>query len=131
MGLKHRVEAISHVTLEYQEEADKLKSKSKVLNEITHLTFHQDLQLQIQHYNAPREKGQQQDFYIPHFDWIPSRPRVATVIIYLHEPEEGGETIFPFVRHNSSNRNANLYTREQAEPLTLSMWEAGAFPVVA
>ena len=102
MAVKHRAEAISRITLEYQEE------------------------LQIQHYKAPRQGGQQKDFYIPHFDWIPSRPRVATLLIYLEAPEEGGETIFPLVRHNSSNRNAQLFTREQAEPLTLNMWNAGA-----
>jgi hypothetical protein len=102
MAAKHRAAAISHTTLEYQEE------------------------LQMQHYKAPRQGGKQKDFYIPHFDWIPSRPRVATVLIYLEEPEKGGETIFPFVRHNSSARNAQLYTREQAEPLTLNMWNAGA-----
>ena len=102
MAVKHRAEAISRITLEYQEE------------------------LQIQHYKAPRMGGQQKDFYIPHFDWIPSRPRVATLLIYLEEPEEGGETIFPLVRRNSSNRNAQLFTREQAEPLTLNMWNAGA-----
>jgi prolyl 4-hydroxylase len=102
MAVKHRAEAISRITLEYQEE------------------------LQIQHYKTPRLGGQQKDFYIPHFDWIPSRPRVATLLIYLEEPEEGGETIFPLVRRNSSNRNAQLFTREQAEPLTLSMWNAGA-----
>ncbi len=102
MAVKHRATAISHVTLEHQEE------------------------LQIQHYKEPRMGGQKKDFYIPHFDWIPNRPRVATLLIYLEEPEQGGETIFPFVRHNSSNRNAQLYTRQQAEPLTLAMWNAGA-----
>jgi hypothetical protein len=102
MAVKHRASAISRVTLEYQEE------------------------LQIQHYEAPREGGSKKDFYIPHFDWIPSRPRVATLLIYLEAPDEGGETIFPLVRHNSSNRNAQLLSREAVEPMTLNMWNAGA-----
>ena len=102
MAVKHRAQAISRVNLDHQEE------------------------LQIQHYKEPRNGGQKRDFYIPHYDWIPSRPRVATLLIYLEEPEHGGETIFPLVRHNASVRNAQLWTREQVEQLTLNMWNAGA-----
>lgn len=49
------------------------------------------------------ELGQQ---YLPHTDYFPEEPgmskfigrsgnRVATVLIYLHSPEEGGHTVFP------------------------------------
>jgi hypothetical protein len=49
------------------------------------------------------ESGQQ---YLPHTDYFPEEPgmsrfigrsgnRIATVLIYLHSPEEGGHTIFP------------------------------------
>ena len=103
MAVKRRAAAITHINLEYQEA------------------------LQIQHYQAPRMEGrrQRQDFYIPHYDWKPSSmpQRVATLIIYIEEPEHGGETIFPLVRHNSSARP--LHTPDEAEHFTRAQWAEG------
>ena len=52
----------------------------------------------LQRYKEPLNANSQKDFYIPHYDSQPMhiRPRTSTVILYLEEPEKGGETILFF-----------------------------------
>ena len=52
--------------------------------------------LQVARYNSTR------NYYNFHADSAKSTARVATVLIYLERADEGGETIFPFVRNASS-----------------------------
>ena len=69
-------------------------------------------ELQVQRYRAPEltEEGKP-EFYWPHMDSIehergnPGGRRVATMILFLSDVDEGGETFFSFAR-NRSARNA-------------------------
>lgn len=83
--------------------------------------------------------------YLPHYDYFDVNTvggaaayerggqRVATLIMYLHTPEEGGETIFPRVniKVKPTRRNAVLFynctSGENVDPLTLH----GGAPVIA
>ena len=86
--------------------------------------------LQILHYNYGGE-------YKPHFDYfppsdpgsavhmVPAGQRVATIIMYLNDVDEGGETIFPEVTMSVTPRKGSaVYFRYfnhlgQIDPLTL------------
>lgn len=69
--------------------------------------------LQIQRYGSPR--GDSKDFYNPHLDSMYGNDRrVATMIYYLNDCEEGGETLFPYVNANSSGRPHFEYDAQQA-----------------
>jgi prolyl 4-hydroxylase len=64
--------------------------------------------LQVQRYGAPRKTrdgGMQYDFYKPHVDSMYGNDRrIATMIFYLSDTAEGGDTVFPWVSSNSSGR---------------------------
>lgn len=69
--------------------------------------------LQIQRYGSPR--GDSKDFYNPHLDSMYGNDRrIATMIYYLNDCEEGGETLFPYVNANSSGRPHYEYDAQQA-----------------
>lgn len=80
--------------------------------------------------------------YKPHYDYFnPAEPgtpailqrggqRVATLIIYLHEPEEGGATVFPDIGVQVAPRrgNAVFFNYPQAHPASRTLH--GGEPVV-
>jgi prolyl 4-hydroxylase len=94
--------------------------------------------LQILHYGVGGE-------YKPHFDFFPpdekgslthvamGGQRVSTMVMYLNDVEDGGETVFPEIGLSvSPQKGAAVYfaycnTRSQVDPLTLH----GGAPVVA
>lgn len=92
--------------------------------------------LQILHYRAGAE-------YKPHYDYFdPNEPgtptilkrggqRVATVIVYLGEPDKGGGTTFPNVHLTVAPKrgNAVFFSYDKPHPSTLSLH--GGAPVVA
>jgi prolyl 4-hydroxylase len=92
--------------------------------------------LQILHYRPGAE-------YKPHYDYFdPSEPgtptilkrggqRVATIIMYLHEPEKGGGTTFPDVKLEVAPKrgNAVFFSYNRAHPATKSLH--GGAPVIA
>src|SRR5438105_1274256 len=92
--------------------------------------------LQILHYTPGTE-------YKPHYDYFdPAAPgtptilrrggqRVATIIMYLAEPEKGGGTVFPDVHMQVAPKrgNAVFFTYERPHPSTKSLH--GGAPVLA
>jgi prolyl 4-hydroxylase len=92
--------------------------------------------LQILHYRPGAE-------YKPHYDYFdPNEPgtptilkrggqRVATIIMYLHEPEKGGGTTFPDVKLEVAPKrgNAVFFSYNRAHPTTKSLH--GGAPVIA
>jgi prolyl 4-hydroxylase len=91
--------------------------------------------LQILHYRPGAE-------YKPHYDYFdPSEPgtptilkrggqRVATIIMYLHEPAKGGGTVFPDVKLEVAPKrgNAVFFSYNRAHPSTHSLH--GGAPVI-
>jgi prolyl 4-hydroxylase len=91
--------------------------------------------LQILHYHPGAE-------YKPHYDYFdPGEPgtptilkrggqRVATIIMYLHEPEAGGGTVFPDVKLTVAPKkgHAVFFSYNRAHPSTKSLH--GGEPVV-
>jgi prolyl 4-hydroxylase len=91
--------------------------------------------LQILHYRPGAE-------YKPHYDYFdPSEPgtptilkrggqRVATILMYLHEPEAGGGTVFPDARFTVAPKkgHAVFFSYNRAHPATKSLH--GGEPVV-
>jgi prolyl 4-hydroxylase len=92
--------------------------------------------LQVLHYEPGTE-------YKPHYDYFdPNEPgtptilrrggqRVATIIMYLGEPEKGGSTVFPDLRLEVAPKrgNAVFFSYERAHPSTKSLH--GGSPVLA
>jgi prolyl 4-hydroxylase len=91
--------------------------------------------LQILHYHPGAE-------YKPHYDYFdPDEPgtptilkrggqRVATIIMYLHEPLKGGGTVFPDVQLQVAPKrgNAVFFSYDRAHPATRSLH--GGEPVI-
>jgi prolyl 4-hydroxylase len=92
--------------------------------------------LQILHYRPGAE-------YKPHYDYFdPNEPgtptilkrggqRVATLVMYLSEPEKGGGTIFPDVHLEVAPKrgNAVFFSYTRAHPSTRTLH--GGTPVIA
>lgn len=92
--------------------------------------------LQILHYRAGTE-------YKPHYDYFdPNEPgtatilkrggqRVATIIMYLHEPACGGATTFPDVQLEVAPKrgNAVFFSYDRAHPVSQSLH--GGAPVIS
>ena len=92
--------------------------------------------LQILHYRPGAE-------YKPHYDYFdPNEPgtptilkrggqRVATIIMYLHEPDKGGGTTFPDVKLEVAPKrgNAVFFSYNRAHPSSKSLH--GGAPVIA
>ncbi len=92
--------------------------------------------LQILHYRPGAE-------YKPHYDYFDPKElgtptilrrggqRVATIIMYLYEPEKGGSTVFPDVRLEVAPKrgNAVFFSYSRAHPSSKSLH--GGAPVIA
>lgn len=92
--------------------------------------------LQVLHYGPGTE-------YKPHYDYFdPTEPgtpailqrggqRVATLIMYLHEPEEGGATVFPDIEVRVAPRRGNAVFFSYPHALPSSLTLHGGEPVTA
>ncbi|MBS7808458.1 2OG-Fe(II) oxygenase [Variovorax sp. PCZ-1] len=91
--------------------------------------------LQILHYHPGAEYKPHYDYFDPHEPGTPTilkrgGQRVATIIMYLHEPEAGGGTVFPDVRLTVAPKkgHAVFFSYNRAHPITKSLH--GGEPVV-
>lgn len=95
----------------YMKSSPLLRSLERRASDFTHLPMSHGEVFYLLRY----EEGQQ---YKPHLDWFSdddtgrahigiSGNRIATVLFYLHTPDEGGETIFPAASKGSIEVKAN------------------------
>lgn len=59
--------------------------------------------LQILHYEEGQKYESHYDYFLDEFNTKNGGQRVATVLMYLSDVEEGGETVFPAAKANSSS----------------------------
>lgn len=59
--------------------------------------------LQILHYEVGQKYEPHFDYFLDEFNTRNGGQRIATVLMYLSDVEEGGETVFPSARGNSSS----------------------------
>uniref|UniRef100_A0A1D1Y0R0 procollagen-proline 4-dioxygenase n=2 Tax=Anthurium amnicola TaxID=1678845 RepID=A0A1D1Y0R0_9ARAE len=59
--------------------------------------------LQVLHYEVGQKYEPHFDYFLDEFNTKNGGQRIATVLMYLSDVEEGGETIFPSVKVNSSS----------------------------
>ena len=112
-----------HFLLNHEELHDvpqRIKAKTHAA---TKLPYDHMEALQIQRYGSP--SGDQKDFYNPHLDSMyGSDRRIATMIYYLNDCEEGGETLFPYVNANSSGRPHYEYDAQAAITEAQAIYDA-------
>lgn len=92
--------------------------------------------LQVLHYRPGAEYKPHHDYFDPHEPGTPTilqrgGQRVATLVIYLNEPEKGGCTTFPDVHMEVAPRrgNAVFFSYERPHPSTRTLH--GGAPVIA
>ncbi len=91
--------------------------------------------LQILHYQPGAEYKPHYDYFDPHEPGTPTilrrgGQRVATIIMYLHEPSKGGGTVFPDVKLEVAPKrgNAVFFSYSRAHPSSKSLH--GGTPVI-
>jgi prolyl 4-hydroxylase len=91
--------------------------------------------LQILHYRPGAQYKPHYDYFDPHEPGTPTilkrgGQRVATILMYLHEPEAGGGTVFPDARLTVAPKkgHAVFFSYNRAHPITKSLH--GGEPVV-
>jgi prolyl 4-hydroxylase len=119
-----------------RDENDVVKTLERRLAALTHWPIENGEGLQILHYHPGAE-------YKPHYDYFdPSEPgtptilkrggqRVATIVMYLNEPEKGGGTTFPDIQFEVAPKrgNAVYFSYSRAHPSSKSLH--GGAPVIA
>ncbi|QKE72170.1 2OG-Fe(II) oxygenase [Arthrobacter citreus] len=90
-----------------ESETELIKRVEKRIETIMNIPIEHAEPLQILHY----EPGQQ---YKPHFDYFSNNRtnnnRISTLILYLNDVEEGGETIFPSLNYSvTAKKGTALY----------------------
>jgi prolyl 4-hydroxylase len=119
-----------------RDENDVVKTLERRLAALTHWPIENGEGLQILHYHPGAE-------YKPHYDYFdPNEPgtptilkrggqRVATIVMYLNEPEKGGGTTFPDIGLEVAPKrgNAVYFSYSRAHPSSKS--RHGGAPVIA
>lgn len=92
--------------------------------------------LQILHYTAGAEYKPHYDYFDPHEPGTPTilkrgGQRVATIVMYLSEPEKGGGTVFPDIHMEVAPKrgNAVFFSYDRPHPSTRTLH--GGSPVIA
>jgi len=117
-------------------ESDLLRTLEARMSEIMNLPVENGEDLQVLRYGIGAE-------YKPHFDYFPPEnkgsdnhmarggQRVATLLLYLNDVEEGGETVFPEINFKYAPLKGtalyfSYYSQGQVNPLSLH----GGMPVI-
>ncbi|KAL8160750.1 hypothetical protein V2J09_002287 [Rumex salicifolius] len=59
--------------------------------------------LQVLHYEAGQKYEPHYDYFMDEFSTVNGGQRIATVLMYLSDVEQGGETVFPDIKVNQSD----------------------------
>ncbi|TKY58320.1 prolyl 4-hydroxylase 10 [Spatholobus suberectus] len=71
----------------------------KRIADFTFIPVEHGEELQVLHY----EVGQKYDYFMDDFNTLNGGQRIATMLMYLSDVEEGGETVFPDAKGNFSS----------------------------
>ncbi|XP_020576604.1 probable prolyl 4-hydroxylase 3 [Phalaenopsis equestris] len=80
-----------------------IRSIEKRLSDFTFLPVENGEGLQVLHYEVGQKYESHYDYFLDEFNTKNGGQRIATVLMYLSDVEEGGETVFPSAKINSSS----------------------------
>ncbi|KAI0500017.1 hypothetical protein KFK09_018225 [Dendrobium nobile] len=80
-----------------------IRSIEKRLSDFTFLPVENGEGLQVLHYEVGQKYDSHYDYFLDEFNTKNGGQRIATVLMYLSDVEEGGETVFPSAKVNSSS----------------------------
>uniref|UniRef100_A0A1D1YH63 procollagen-proline 4-dioxygenase n=1 Tax=Anthurium amnicola TaxID=1678845 RepID=A0A1D1YH63_9ARAE len=80
-----------------------IRAIEKRIADFTFIPIENGEGLQILHYEAGQKYEPHFDYFLDEFNTKNGGQRMATVLMYLSDVEEGGETIFPSAKVNSSS----------------------------
>ncbi|ONK79716.1 uncharacterized protein A4U43_C01F9310 [Asparagus officinalis] len=80
-----------------------IKAIEKRIADFTFIPVEHGEGLQILHYEVGQKYEPHYDYFLDEFNTKNGGQRIATVLMYLSDVEEGGETIFPSANVNSSS----------------------------
>ncbi|KAK8946260.1 hypothetical protein KSP40_PGU006726 [Platanthera guangdongensis] len=80
-----------------------IRSIEKRLSDFTFLPVENGEGLQILHYEVGQKYEPHYDYFLDELNTKNGGQRIATVLMYLSDVEEGGETVFPSAQVNSSS----------------------------
>ncbi|KAL3641030.1 putative prolyl 4-hydroxylase 3 [Castilleja foliolosa] len=89
----------------------------KIIADYTFIPVEHGEQLQVLHYEVGQKYEPHYDYFSDEFNVKNGGQRIATVLMYLSDVEEGGETVFPHAKKGniSSSRDLNIEMSECAK----------------
>ncbi|KAF3440353.1 hypothetical protein FNV43_RR18637 [Rhamnella rubrinervis] len=80
-----------------------IRNIEKKLADFTFLPVENGEGLQVLHYEVGQKYEPHYDYFLDDFNTVNGGQRMATVLMYLSDVEEGGETVFPAAKGNISS----------------------------
>lgn len=79
-----------------------IRNIEKRIADFTFLPVEHGESLQVLHYEVGQKYEAHYDYFLDEFNTVNGGQRIATVLMYLSDVEEGGETVFPSAKGNFS-----------------------------
>ncbi|XP_058767355.1 probable prolyl 4-hydroxylase 3 [Vicia villosa] len=105
-GTAHNVysrERTSTGTFLYRGQDQIVKNIEKRIADFTFIPIEHGEELQVLHYEVGQEYVPHHDYFTDEFNFLNGGNRIATMLMYLSDVEEGGETVFPVANANFSS----------------------------